>query len=245
MIERVKAAGLSLAALQNELEERYSAHFMEPWVVVQLQEPRSRPLYLLGEFNQPGIVHMSGSTNVIQALGEGHGLSAQAYTRGARLIRHDRIMAVDIHALLNNGRMDQNIWLEPNDTVFVPSRSDLRIFVLGAVEQPGAQEFGNASLSLAEAIARSGGPRRGEAQLGQVRVIRANSPVSGELFVVDFTRILDGKAMDMPLQPGDIVYLPVNGIGGWNDVIAAISPTILLFSRALDPFVLAKGLEDN
>ncbi len=79
----------------------------------------------------------------------------------------------------------------------------------------------------------------------QVRVIRAHSPVSGELFVVDFTRILEGEAMDMALQPGDIVYMPVNGIGGWNDVVEAISPTILLFSRALDPFVLAKALEND
>ena len=245
MLERIEAAGLSLSELQNRLKDGYGAHFMEPWVVVQLNEPLSRPLYLLGEFNQPGIVHMTGATNVIQALGAGHGLSANAYTRGARLIREDRIVAVDIHALLNRGRMDQNVWLEPNDTVFVPSQTDLRIYVLGAVEQPGAQQFSNAALTLGEAIARSGGPRRGEAQMHEVRVIRANSPVSGELFVVDFTRILDGEAMDMPLQPGDIVYMPVNGIGGWNDVIKAISPTIMMFSRALDPFVLAKGLEDE
>jgi len=245
MIERVAASGLSLAELQDTLTQRYSDHFMEPWVVVQLQEPLSRPLYLLGEFNQPGIVHMTGATNVIQALGAGRGLSAEAYTQGARLIRDDRIAPVDVHALLNNGRMDQNVWLEPNDTVFVPSRRDLRIYVLGAVQQPGAQEFNSAAATLAEAIARSGGPRRGQALLRQVRVIRANSPVSGELFVVDFMRILSGEAMDMILQPGDIVYLPVNGIGGWNDVITAISPTIMLISRALDPFVLAKALEDN
>jgi polysaccharide export outer membrane protein len=236
---------MSLSELQNRLKDGYGAHFMDPWVVVQLQEPLSRPLYLLGEFNQPGIVHMTGATNVIQALGAGHGLSANAYTRGARLIREDRIVAVDIHALLNRGRMDQNVWLEPNDTVFVPSQADLRIYVLGAVEQPGAQQFSNAAPTLGEAISRSGGPRRGEAQMQQVRVIRANSPLSGELFVVDFTRILAGEAMDMPLEPGDIVYMPVNGIGGWNDVIKAISPTILMFSRALDPFVLAKGLEDE
>jgi polysaccharide export outer membrane protein len=111
--------------------------------------------------------------------------------------------------------------------------------------QPGAQPFSNAALTLGEAIARSGGPRRGEAQMQQVRVIRANSPVSGELFVVDFTRVLNGEAMDMPLQPGDIVYMPVNGMGGWNDIIKAISPTIVTLGRALDPFVLAKALENN
>jgi len=245
MLERVKAAGLSLSELQDKLKQGYEAHFLDPWVVVQLQEPLSRPLYLLGEFNQPGIVHMTGATNIIQALGAGRGLSMKAYTRGARLIRADQIVAVDIHALLNQGHLDQNVWLEPNDTVFVPNQADLRIFVLGAVQQPGAQEFSNAALTLGEAIARSGGPRRGEAQMHQVRVIRTHSPVSGELFVVDFTRILEGESMDMALQPGDIVYMPVNGIGGWNDVIEAISPTILLFSRALDPFVLAKALDNE
>ena len=76
-------------------------------------------------------------------------------------------------------------------------------------------------------------------------MIRTHSPVSGELFVVDFTRIIDGMAMDMPLEPGDIVFVPLNGMGGWNEIIAAISPTIITISRALDPFVIAKSLEDN
>jgi polysaccharide export outer membrane protein len=245
MIDNVKAAGLSLGELQQALKDGYSVHFMEPWVVVQLREPLSRPIYLLGEFNQPGIVYMTSKTTVIQALGAGQGLTDRAYTRGARLIRDDQIVAVDINALLNRGRMDQNVWLRPDDTIFVPGLDDLRIFVLGAVAAPGALDVTNGPLTLADAITRSGGPRRGEANLQEVRIIRSNSPVSGELFVVDFTRITEGLAMDMPLEPGDIVYLPVNGMGGWNDVIHAVSPTILTISRALDPFVLAKALTEN
>lgn len=244
MLDNVQAAGLSLGELQIKLKEGYGVHFMEPWVVVQLREPLSRPLYLLGEFNQPGIVHMTSETNLIQALGAGRGLTGRAYTRGSRLIRDDKIVAVDINALLNRGRMDQNVWLQPNDTIFVPGLDDLRIFVLGAVAAPGALEVTNGPLTLADAITRGGGPRRSEANLEEVRIIRTHSPVSGELFVVDFTRITQGMALDMPLEPGDIVYLPVNGIGGWNDVIEAISPTILAASRALDPFVLAKALTD-
>jgi polysaccharide export outer membrane protein len=226
------------------LKEGYGVHFLEPWVVVQLREPLSRPIYLLGEFNQPGIVHMTSETNLIQALGAGHGLTTRAYTRGSRLIRDEKIVAVDINALLNRGRMDQNVWLQPNDTIFVPGLDDQRIFVLGAVTAPGALEVTNGPLTLADAITRGGGPRRGEANLQEVRIIRTHSPVSGELFVVDFTRITQGLAMDMPLEPGDIIYMPANGMGGWNDVIEAISPTILAASRALDPFVLAKALTD-
>ncbi|MEP4147479.1 MAG: sugar transferase [Halioglobus sp.] len=245
MVERVQAAGFSLSELQSKLKDEYTKHFMDPWVVVELEDPLSRPVYLLGEFNQPGIVHMTSDMNLIQALGAGRGLSDKAYTRGARLIREQNIVAVDINALLNRGRMDQNIWLQPEDTLFIPGLDDLRIFVLGAVIQPGAQDVTNGPLTLADAIARSGGPKRAEANLEQVRVIRTHSPVSGELFVVDFNRIVDGLALDMPLQPGDIVYMPVNGMGGWNDVIAAISPTILTISRALDPFVLAKTLSQD
>lgn len=245
MLDNVQAAGLSLGELQIRLKEGYGIHFMEPWVVVQLREPLSRPLYLLGEFNQPGIVHMTSETNLIQALGAGRGLTDRAYTRGSRLIRDDKIVAVDINSLLNGGRMDQNVWLQPNDTIFVPGLDDLRIFVLGAVAAPGALEVTNGPLTLADAITRGGGPRRGEANLEEVRIIRSNSPVSGELFVVDFTRITQGLAMDMPLEPGDIVYVPANGMGGWNDVIQAISPTILTISRALDPFVLAKAFTED
>jgi len=242
MVERMQVDGLSLGELQSGLKAVYAEHFVDPWIVAQLVEPLSRPVYLLGEFNQPGIVHMTRATNIIQALGKGQGLSETAFTRGARLIRDDQIVAVDIHALLNRGRMDQNVWLEPHDTVFVPGLDDLRVFVLGAVMRPGAQALTNSGLTLGEAIIRSGGERRGQANLRDVRVIRSHSPVSGELFVVDFSRVLEGLAIDMTLEAGDIVYLPVNGIGGWNEVIDAISPTILMFSRALDPFVISKAL---
>jgi polysaccharide export outer membrane protein len=244
MIELIQVGGLSLRDLQTRLKIEYAKHFKSPWVVAQLEQPMSRPLYLLGEFNQPGIVYMTSATNLIQALGEGKGLSDRAYMRGARLIRDEKIVAVDINSLLNQGRMDQNVWLQPNDTIFIPGLDDLRIFILGAVNEPGSQEVTNGPLTLSDAIARSGGHKPGESNLREVRVIRSNSPVSGELFVVDFSRIVDGLAMDMPLQPGDIVYLPLNGMGGWNEIIAAITPTILAISRALDPFVLAKTLSN-
>jgi polysaccharide export outer membrane protein len=244
MLERLAVGDLSLGELQDLLKQGYAKHFVDPWIVVQLVEPLSRPVYLLGEFNSAGVVQMTQPTNVIQALGAGRGLTDKAFIRGARLIRDDRIVAVDIHALLNRGRMDQNVWLAPHDTIFVPGLDDLRIYVLGAVAQPGAKEITNSAPTLTEAISRSGGHRRGQANLEEVRIIRSLSPVAGELYIVDFTRIVRGLALDMPLQPGDIVYVPVNGMGGWNEIIEAISPTILTISRALDPFVLAKTLDD-
>jgi polysaccharide export outer membrane protein len=207
-------------------------------------ESLSRPVYLLGAFNEAGIIQMERPTSLIQALSSGRGLTETAYVRGARLIRDGQIAAVDIHGLLNQGRLDQNVWLLAEDTIFVPSMQDLRTYVLGAVVQPGAQPITNGPLTLAQAVTQAGGPLRRQANLERVRVIRARSPVDGELYVVDFSKIIKGESFDLPLEPGDIVYVPPNGIGGWNDVVAAISPTIEIFSLALDPFVLAKAIAD-
>jgi polysaccharide export outer membrane protein len=244
ILGRVEIDGLSLNEVQELLEIEYGHHFIEPWVVVQLVESLSRPVYLLGAFNQAGVIQMERPTSLIQALSAGQGLTDTAYVRGARLIRDGQVAAVDIHGLLNRGRMDQNIWLQPEDTIFVPGTQDLRVYMLGAITQPGAQSVTNGPLTLAQAVSQAGGPLRRQANLKRVRVIRASSPVSGELFVVDYSRIITGESFDMPLEPGDIVYIPPNGIGGWNDVVRAISPTIEMLSLALDPFVLAKAIND-
>ena len=244
LLSRVGLASLSLNEAQDLLEAEYGKHFIDPWVVVQLEESLSRPIYLLGAFNQAGVVQMTRPTNVIHALSAGEGLMETAYTRGARLIRNGEVAAVDIHSLLNFGRLDQNVWLLPDDTIFVPGTQDLRVYVLGAIYQPGAQTITNGPVTLVQAIAEAGGPLRRQANLKHVRVIRALSPVSGELYVIDYKQIISGDSFDMPLEPGDIVYVPPNGMGSWNEVIEAISPTITVISKALDPFVLAKAIQD-
>jgi lipopolysaccharide/colanic/teichoic acid biosynthesis glycosyltransferase/protein involved in polysaccharide export with SLBB domain len=244
ILGRVEINDLSLNEVQELLEHEYGKHFIDPWVVVQLDESLSRPVYLLGAFNKAGVIQMERPTSLIQALSEGEGLTESAYVRGARLIRGGQIAAVDIHGLLNSGRMNQNVWLQPEDTIFVPGIQDLRIYMLGAVIHPGAKPVTNGPLTLAQAMADAGGPLPAQANLKHIRVIRARSPVAGELYVIDYTRIITGESFDMPLEPGDIVYVPPNGIGSWNDVVAAITPTIEVFSLALDPFVLAKAIQD-
>jgi polysaccharide export outer membrane protein len=244
ILGRVSLDNLTLDEAQALLESEYSAHFIDPWIVVQLAESLSRPVYLLGEFNQAGIIQMTRPTSLIQALSAGAGLTEDAYTRGARLIRDGQIAAVDIHGLLNRGHMDQNVWLQPDDTIFVPGLQNLRVYVIGAIVRPGAQSLTNGPLTLVQAIGNAGGPLRGQARLDNVRIIRALSPVSGELYVIDYQRIINGETYDMPLQPDDIIYVPNNGIGNWNDVIEAISPSITLLSDAMYPFVLAEAIRN-
>ena len=55
--------------------------------------------------------------------------------------------------------------------------------------------------------------------------------------VVDLSRIMAGEALPLPLQNGDIIYVPRSGIGDWNAALSEILPTLQAFSAVLQPFV--------
>ncbi|NVJ96678.1 MAG: sugar transferase [Alphaproteobacteria bacterium] len=244
-LERVKVAGKTTADIQAELKSGFNVQFRNPWVVVEVIEYRSRPIYLLGEFNKPGVVYLDGPTNLMQAITMGSGLSGAAHLRGARLWRNDAIAAVDLHALLMEGRAAHNVGLQPGDTIFVPSQADKKAYVLGAVARAGTVQFSNEPMTLLKALSQVGGPIKEAALLSQVRVIRTLSPVDGQLILVNANDILKGKAADLTLIPDDIVYVPNNMIENWNQVVRAITPSLQLAGGVLQPVVQVKFLKGN
>ena len=64
------------------------------------------------------------------------------------------------------------------------------------------------------------------------------------LLVVDVERIRRGETLNMQLIEGDVVYVPKNAFGTWNDVIAEILPSLQTVSAILQPFVSIKFLRD-
>jgi len=236
IVNRMRVLGLNVAEIQENLVSAYSNEFIDPWVVVSISRYRSRPIYMLGEFLSPGVIHMERPTNIIQALGIAGGMTDEAYLEGARLLRQEKIVAVDVEALLNQGMFDQNVWLNAGDTLYVPSTKDLKIYVLGAVEDPGVQPY-QKDIGVLAAIAAAGGAVNGEAKLNDTRIIRTYSPIKGELLTIDVTDFLQGRRPDFQLRPGDIVFIPNQPIANWNAVIDQIAPTVQLVSNVLEPFV--------
>lgn len=245
VLERIQVAGATVSEIQATLKQGFSRQFRKPWIVVQVTEHRSRPVYLLGQFNNPGVIYMDGPTNLLQVLGLGRGLSETAHLSGARLWRNGAIAAVDMQALLMDGKAEHNVLLQAGDTLFVPSNSDKKAYVLGAVIRAGAVSFSNEPMTLLKALTQVGGPVKASALLSQVRVIRVRSAVEGQLILVNAKDILKGKAPDLQLMPDDIVYVPDNWIENWNQVIRAVTPTLQLAGGALQPFVQVKFLKGD
>lgn len=242
-LERLEVSGKSMAEIQAELKDGFSKQFRDPWVVVNIAQYRSRPVYLLGQFNNPGVVYLDGPTNLMQAVSMGRGFAEAAHLRGARLWRDGDIAAVDMKALLMDGKAEHNILLQAGDTLFVPSNSDKKAYVMGAVVRAGAVPFANEPMTLLKALTHVGGPVKSAALLSQVRIIRTHSAVDGQLILVNANNILKGKAPDLELMPDDIVYVPDNWIESWNQVVRAVTPTLQLAGGTLQPFVQVKFLK--
>jgi polysaccharide export outer membrane protein len=131
----------------------------------------------------------------------------------------------------------------------VPDRSADQAFVVGGVigQRPsgGAVQFMNGNLDILQALSQAGFGFRETSQglLSETRVIRSQGD-HGELFIVDVERILEGKAANFPLAPGDVIFIPTSALTDWNLALEKILPTLQSVSALLSPFVQIKFLQE-
>jgi polysaccharide export outer membrane protein len=63
--------------------------------------------------------------------------------------------------------------------------------------------------------------------------------------MVDYEKILEGTATDFPLQPGDILYVPSNVMGTWNEVLEQLLPTLKTASSIMNPWLMSMSLQNS
>jgi polysaccharide biosynthesis/export protein len=209
------------------LIEKELAQFMRqpPQVSVTLLGVESRRVWLLGRLNTAGIYPMTAPMTLLEALtvaggpispatlgsssanaASGLGLSEDiADLRRSFVIRHGQVLPVDFYRLLKEGDMAQNIYLQPDDFVYVPSAVTREVFVLGAVLQPRSVSY-RERISLVAAIATAQGTIK-DAYLSHVAIVRG-SLSHPKIAVVDYKAVTRGELPDVLLEPGDIVYVP-------------------------------------
>jgi polysaccharide export outer membrane protein len=241
LIGPVKAAGLTVSAVRENVEAALRKYVQDPSVVVEVAEYRSKPLYLMGQFRTPGVYYMDRPMTFMQGISLGNGFDATANLRGVRLLRDKKIAPVDIYSLILDGRIEQNVWLRPGDTVFIPDNRNQNVFVFGAVNKPGPIPMSQGRMNILEALAIAD-PRTVGSEIENVRIIRSLTTTTGELLVVDVGKIRRGETLTMQLMEGDVVFVPKSVFGNWNDALAELLPTLQAISATLQPFVSIKYL---
>jgi polysaccharide export outer membrane protein len=243
LVGTLNVAGLTISAVRDQVEMALRKYVQEPSVVVEVAEYHSKPIYLMGQFRAPGVYYMDRPMTFLQGVSLGNGFDTSANLRGVRLLRDNKIVPVDVYSLILDGRIEQNVWLHAGDTVFIPDNRNQNIFVFGAVSKPGPILMPQGRMNLLEALAAAD-PRVVGGDTKNVRIIRSLTTTSGELLVVDLGKIRRGETLPMQMVEGDVVYIPKNSFGTWNDAIAEILPSLQAVSALLQPFVSIKFLSE-
>ncbi len=216
LLPGVDVWGLTITELRLLLERELSAFYKRPQVAVNVRAVESKSVWVLGRVNKPGLLPLPQPMTVIEAISHSGGLFTSqqggsteelADLSHSFLIRSGEMLPVDFQKLLHHGDTSQNVYLQADDFIYLPSSLSKEIYVLGAVNRPCPVGF-TENLTLLSAIARALGPQP-QAHLSQIAIVRG-SLAQPKISVVDFKAILIGKSPDVRLSPRDIVYVPLS-----------------------------------
>jgi polysaccharide export outer membrane protein len=145
LIGEVAAAGLSLRALQRNIETKLRAGYLvDPRVSAEMLN--FRPFYVLGEVTRPGEYPYAAGLTLLNAIAQAGGFTPLANT--AELgIRRDK-EAEEARVAVRAGQV-----ILPGDTIRVDKAV---VYILGEVDKPGEYPI-PPGLNVVTAVAQAGG----------------------------------------------------------------------------------------
>ena len=205
---RVKAAGLTARAIEADLRSRLAEGLLKnPQVTVEVAEYRSQRIFVIGEVAKPGLIPLTGSTTLLEALASAGALTERAGgdllllrpapageagpvlpgAPGVTEVRRVNIQELQVGAVSDNSRLING------DTIFVPRAET--IDVLGQVSTPGQYRI-EKGMTVLRAISLAGGVTR-LGSTSRVKLIR----------IVDGKKTERSAKLDDRLQAGDTLIV--------------------------------------
>jgi polysaccharide export outer membrane protein len=226
MVGTIHAGGFTVSELRAQLTERYRKYIRDPKVTVEVAKFRSQTVTVIGAVDKPGAQEVEGPKRLLDLIALAGGLSKTAGTKititryvesgtlplpGARqdLSAGCMIGEVDIARLTGKADPADNIIVRSGDVVSV-AVADL-IYVVGEVNQPGGYTVdSHTKVTLMNALAMAGGPKVTASTSGAYVLRLTGEGNRRERIRPEVTKIMNGKAPDIPLQSNDVLVVPLS-----------------------------------
>ncbi len=195
--------------LARLLEEKY---LQDPQVTIFISEYQSKRISIIGAVSEPGRYELLGRQTLLHMIAQAGGMTNQA---GNEIIvvreKEDgtsKSLRISLDDLILKGDPGLNIPLEPGDIVNIPIDMNVRIYVFGQVNSPGALEVKKSDIpSLIQAIAQAGG-FSDRAAKSRVVIKRKSEEGKEEEIKVNVKAIMRGNKEDIQLKENDVVFVP-------------------------------------
>lgn len=221
---RVKAAGLTVAQLEEMLVKLSREYVREPQVTVTVVQFSNEPVFFVGAFKAPGIYPLTGRRTLVEMMAAVGGLSPNA-SRRIKLTRRKESgeiplsnavpapdgssssVEINLARLRDNLNPAEDILLQPFDVISVERAES--VYVSGEVLKVGALELQERdSMSVIQALTQAGGlgPSANARRAVILRPV-LNTSRRAEI-PLNLKRILASEDSDVPLLPNDVLYVP-------------------------------------
>jgi polysaccharide export outer membrane protein len=236
IIGRYKAAGKSLSQVNRELRSQLSRYLKTPDVVARVLSYQGQRYSVQGNVMKGGQFYLSDQpTSVYTALGLAGGVNAQQGNNASiTLVRQGQTYHLNSIELEQAGFSLHNLLIQPNDTLYVNSRENQKIYVMGESGKNQSLPMRDQGMSLSDVLGESLGLNPLSASRSKVYVVRSQpSGAQTEVYHLDLTSIADfGLANQFKMRSNDIVYIDASGLARWQRVINQIVPFSGLINTA-------------
>ena len=124
LLNDVLVAGLTPEQLREKLTEESKKYMEDASITVVVRQINSRRVFITGEVNKPGPYPLTASTSVMQLIAMAGGLREYANSKKIIIMRTEKGRRISLpfnyRDVTAGKRLDQNVDLNPGDTVVVP-----------------------------------------------------------------------------------------------------------------------------
>lgn len=125
LIGEVQAAGLTPLQLQQDIATKLHSYITQPDVTVIVLQINSQKFNILGRVAKPGSYSLTATTTVLDAIAEAGGFLDFAKQKEVYILRQNAgggqsRLPFNYKDVIRGKHSEQNIKLEPHDTIIVP-----------------------------------------------------------------------------------------------------------------------------
>jgi polysaccharide export outer membrane protein len=232
IIGRYKAAGKPLTQVNQELRSELSRYLKTPDVIARVLSYQGQRYSVQGNVMQGGQFFLSDQpVSIYTALGLAGGINTQyGDNTSITLVRQGRTYQLNSIDLEKAGYSLHNLLIQPNDTLYVNSKENQKIYVMGESGKNQSLMMRDQGMSLSDVLGESLGLNANTASASRIYVLRNEPNGQTELYHMNLLSLGDfGLANQFKMRSNDIVYVDATGLARWQRIITQILP----FSNAL------------
>jgi len=236
LVGSVKVSGKTLAEVNTFLRSQFSRYLKHPDVVVRVLSYEGRRYFVNGQVLKSGQYTLNDQPiSLYTALGQAGGIDTKTGdTTNIQLIRNGSTYNLNTIQLEKNGQSLHNLLIQPNDTIFVNTKQDQKLYVMGESSKSQAISLRDQGMTLSDVLGESEGINPYSASAAKIYVMRTDlNNNESTIYHLNLSSIGNlALANQFQMKKNDIVYIDASGLARWQRIMNQIIP----FSSALYSF---------